>query len=89
VPPFLFERIAAVVQQKPTGISLNGFSVASAGEEGKKSFFINGVAAERGALVSFAQALERTGLFERVEVPLSLLAKESGIEFSLRAFGAF
>lgn len=88
-PPYFFERIAAVVQKKPTGISLSGFSLASVGEEGKQPFFIHGIAAERNALVSFARELERTGLFEKVEVPLPLLAKESGIEFSLRAIGAF
>lgn len=87
-PRFHFERIAAVARNKPTGISLSGFSVVPV-EEGKQAFFINGRAAERAALVSFALSLEQTGLFEKVEVPLPLLAKESGIEFSLRATGSF
>ena len=56
---------------------------------GKREFFIQGIAEERAALVSFAEEMEKAGIFEKVEVPLPLLAKESGIEFSLRATGAF
>lgn len=89
-PPSSFsERIAAVARETPAGISLSGFSLALVGEEGKQPFFIHGIAAERNVLVSFARELERTGLFEKVEVPLPLLAKESGIEFSLRVAGSF
>lgn len=87
-PPsrFLFERIAAVVQRKPAGVSLSGFSVVPA-EEGAQVFFLSGVAAERSTLVSFSETLRQAGLFDAVLVPLSLLAKESGIEFTLRATG--
>ncbi len=87
-PSFFFERIAAVARSKSARISLGGFSVAPA-VEGKQPFFIHGIAEERAALVSFASALEQAGIFQKVEVPLPLLAKESGIEFSLRATGAF
>lgn len=86
--PYFFERIVAVARNKSSRISLRGFSVAPAGE-GKREFFIHGIAEERSALVSFAKAVEKAGIFEKVEVPLPLLAKESGIEFSLRATGSF
>ena len=87
-PLYLFERIAAVVRMKNPRISLHGFSIAPTGE-GKREFFIQGIAEERAALVSFAEEMEKAKIFEKVEVPLPLLAKESGIEFSLRATGAF
>lgn len=87
-PRYFFERIAAAAQKKPSRISLHGFSaVPTAGE--KHSFFLSGVAAERAVLVSFAQLLEDAGVFTEVEVPLPLLAKENGIEFTLRAAGTF
>ena len=88
VPSYLFERIAAVARNKSPRISLRGFSSAPA-VEGKREFFIHGIAEERSALVSFAEAVEKAGIFEKVEVPLPLLAKENGIEFSLHATDSF
>ena len=85
---YLFERIAAVARQRPAGISLNSFSIVPA-EEGARAFFISGIAAERSILVSFAETIKQAGLFDAVLVPLSLLAKESGIPFTLRAVGSF
>lgn len=85
---YIFERIVAIAREKPARISINGFSV-TLDDNGKTVFFLSGVASERNSLVSFTQSLKQKGIFEEIEVPLSLLAKESGIEFNLRATGAF
>lgn len=88
-PPGLFyELIGAVVSRRPKGVSLESIAVTDRGE-GKHTVTVAGVAADRDALVSFSRALGEIPLLERAKLPLSNLAKESGIPFSLSAAVSF
>lgn len=89
-PPkvYLHELLVQVVSQKGNNISLSGFSFADS-TEGKRGIDISGVAKDRTALLSFVKSLERTGLFEKVEVPISNFAKNTDIGFTVRTVGMY
>lgn len=56
---------------------------------GNREVTIAGIARDRAGLLALVQSLERSGLFARVEVPVSNYAKGSNISFSLRVTGRF
>lgn len=85
---FLHELLTLIVSIKTDRISLTRFAFVSPAE-GKREVDIVGVGKDRAALTAFIKALERTGLFEKVEVPISNFAKDTDIDFSVRASGAF
>lgn len=80
----LHELLLNIVSAKTNRISLGNFSLADAGE-GKQRVDLSGVAKDRTALVAFVKSLEQSGLFEKVEVPISNFAKDTDIEFSIVA----
>lgn len=49
----------------------------------KKELALRGMAVSRDALLSYTQALESTGLYEKIDIPLSVLLKDINIEFNL------
>ncbi len=85
---FLHELLMLIVSIKTDRISLTNFSFTEP-VEGKREIAIAGVGKDRSALLSFVKALERTGLFEKVEVPISNFAKDTDIDFEVRAYGTF
>ncbi len=85
---FLHEMLALIVSIKTDRISLTRFAFV-APAEGKREVDIVGVGKNRSALTAFIKALERTRLFEKVEVPISNFAKDTDIDFSARASGEF
>src|SRR3989338_8812644 len=82
------ELLVNIVSTKTDSVSLARFSFAKA-SEGKRYADINGIAKDRATLLSFVKALERSGLFEKVEVPISNFAEDTDIEFSIRVLGVF
>ena len=84
----LHELLVNIVSTKTDSVSLARFSFAKA-SEGKRYADINGIAKDRATLLSFVKALERSGLFEKVEVPISNFAEDTDIEFSIRVLGVF
>lgn len=81
---FLYEMLMRVVPVKGGAVSLSGISFTTV--EGKSRHIdITGVAKNRAALLAYVRALERLGLFEKVDVPISNFAKDADINFSLRA----
>ncbi|MDO8623742.1 MAG: hypothetical protein Q7R54_00050 [bacterium] len=83
----LRELLNKVVEARSDRISLIRFSFVGSGEE-KREVDISGTSRDRAALLAFVKALERTGLFESVEIPISNYAKDTDIDFSLRAIRA-
>jgi Tfp pilus assembly PilM family ATPase len=63
----------------PEGITISHFAY----DGDKDVILIDGVADLRQDLVTFKQALEKTGLFSRVYVPLSSLEREANAEFTV------
>lgn len=85
---FLYELLMLIASAQTDRLSLTGLSFG-APTEGKRDIDIAGIAQNRSVLLSFAQTLEQTGLFEKVEVPISNFAKDTDINFNVRASGAF
>ena len=85
-PPkvFFHEALVQVASVRGSKISVEGISFTE-GDDGKWKFVIQGRAADRTALLSYAKGLERTGIFKKVEVPISDFAKDVDIAFSLLA----
>lgn len=77
----LFARIAALSSER---ISIASLSVARV-NGGEYRVHIGGAARDRGALVAFQKELEKFTEFKEVTLPLSNLAKDTDIEFSINA----
>lgn len=73
--------LETVVERTPPGVSISQFSYTYGTEE--ISVSVVGRSATRAALIAFGDALRDTGLFSRVDVPVSSLAKSEDIDFSL------
>ena len=80
--------IATIAENRSPSIKLAGFTYETTEEEGKR-LTINGVSETRAGLLSFAQTLEALPAFEEVEFPVSNLAQDSDISFSLSIKGDF
>jgi len=88
-PPLrLYELIREVAKRRSEGIAFTTLTVVDAEEE-KRRININGRASTRGAIVAFEKALRGSGLFDRVELPVSSLAKDSNSEFAIDGVGDF
>ena len=70
---------------KPTAISVSGISMSQRVVEDvlEQSVTLSGVADTRTDLLSFVELLEKEELFSNVDLPISNLAKEREISFSL------
>lgn len=83
--PQLFRKILDV---RPVGVSITGFSYDTASSPGKKvnsSFVIalQGMAESRTALLSFVDALNKEKSFSSVDLPLSNLISDADVSYSL------
>jgi len=89
-PPkvFLHEALVQIVSVRGSKISVEEVS-STEGEKGIWTFVIRGRAGNRSALLTYGKALERTGIFKKVDVPISDFAKDSDIPFSLTATSAW
>lgn len=65
-------------------VAINDFSFSRTETEKVSNITIIGIAQSRQALVAFSQAIENDELFESAEIPISNLAKDSDIPFSIR-----
>lgn len=63
-------------------VSINNFTFSKASGE-ISTISISGQAASRQALVSFSDVIEANDLFESAEIPLSTLAKDKDIPFTI------
>lgn len=70
-----------VAPRIPEGVSVWQFTYSLGGEE--VSVSILGTATTRAALIAFGDALRQSSLFSRVDVPVSSLARNEDIEFTL------
>lgn len=84
----LHTLILRIASLKSDRVSLSNFSFVGM-DDGKKTVTVSGVARDRASLLAFVRAIERAGLFEKVDVPISNFAKDTDINFSITATGAF
>ncbi len=80
VVPYVTE-IESYVNEK---ITLNTFSVSRTGTA-VSSVSLTGVAVDRASLVEFSRAIENSDTFSEASIPLSNLAKDSNIPFTINA----
>ncbi len=83
----VYEIISRIVKEKPADVSISRFSLSRNGSEG--TIYVSGLSAGRSELVSFGNRLSQTGLFSKVDLPVSNFAKETSINFSLSVSGDF
>ena len=73
-------QIAAILSLKPTGIRILNI----AWNKDENIFNLSGIASDRQALLEFQTLLNNSQRFEKVEVPLSNLAKDRNAPFSIK-----
>jgi len=84
----VFENLSAVsileniIIQKNDTIRINEITYSST-QNNDSSIILRGIADDREALLSFVKNLESSGLFEKVNVPISNFAKNKNIDFSI------
>lgn len=77
--------IAEAINLKNGGIKITSilFSKTPEGPESKVTLVISGRADKRDSLISFQSALKDSGKFQSVDVPVSSLAKDKDLPFSV------
>jgi len=80
--PSSLNALTAILNNRTEDIELT-FFFFEADEKGEATLSLEGVATSRNALAGFAKKLEKEPLFERVKLPVSNLAQDRDIEFSL------
>jgi Tfp pilus assembly protein PilN len=79
------EGFAAVAAVRGTDIRISGFSFKAAQAKEPAVISIEGIAATRNGLSDFVERLRQTGRFEKVDLPVSNLAKDRNSDFSITA----
>lgn len=76
-----------IVEDKPAGLQIIRLSYQETSVENE--VVVGGVSSRRETLLSFKQKLEEEELFTEVNLPISNLASDADIKFSIRIHGAF
>lgn len=76
----LINKVAAILEKKPRGITLSGINV----DKEKSEITLVGIAASRTNLLTYKQILIETKLFDKVFIPLSSLEEELLVDFRIR-----
>ncbi len=74
------EYLKVVTGAASDGVTITQFVVP----KGTDPIVVGGRASTRSKLAAYKEALEETGSFERVELPISSLASERNIDFSMQ-----
>ena len=80
--PVLIPLINTVVSSKTRAVLLNQFTYSLTGTS-TATLAIRGISNTREALVSFAKNLQNTKKFKTVDLPISNLAKDKDLDFSI------
>lgn len=72
--------IEEIVRSAPSGITFNTFQIRPAEKE-STDLTVQGLASTRNALATFKSALEVSPLFEKAEIPISDLARDTNLPF--------
>jgi hypothetical protein len=78
--------VADIILYKPAGISISAFMFE---HHDRARLSINGIAVDRESLLAFKETLEGQEMFTSVELPVSNLAKDRDIDFSIAVEGNF
>lgn len=81
--------IATLLRQKPTGVKIISISYQRGIAPAVGTLSIVGIAGERTVLVDYVKSLQAEKIFSSVDFPISNLAKEKDIDFTIQASGTF
>jgi len=85
---FLSSIIEDIVNERPVGLTINTMGIAHVGNATTKtSITLSGNAATRDILVAFKRSLEADPRFEKVFLPVSSLAQDTNINFTMSVNG--
>jgi len=84
----MYSVLKVILGKKPAGISITSIDYAR-NDGAPSSLSFQGVAASRSALIQFSKTLQSEKMFSSVSLPVSNLAKESDIKYSLTVSGDF
>ncbi|MBV9349529.1 MAG: PilN domain-containing protein [Patescibacteria group bacterium] len=79
--PEVAEALSLVTAQLPKGVTLNNIAITPGDAGGTMA--LSGIAVDRESLLSFVSALQKISAFSAVAVPVSALAGESNVPFTL------
>ena len=82
------EAMSQVLNKQPAGISLKGFAYQKF-QGAASRLMVSGVSKNRGILQGFADSLKKNNLFSKVDLPISTLAPDKDISFSISIEGDF
>lgn len=85
----LYEIFSAVLLHKPDGVVLEGMELKRGAQGDSSSVEIAGTALTRDDLLSFSRILEESEFFTEVVLPVSNLAHDRDISFTLDLIGSF
>ncbi len=75
--------LETIINDRISGISIRSFSFSRIEADGSILATIKGVYTERDSLVAFRKSLEREKIFNRVDLPISSLAKSKNADFTI------
>lgn len=81
--PASTEIFSGIVLALPSGVSLDSIALSRGTGEKGTIVSVSGNAPSRESLVTFSSALRESGLFAEVDVPVSNLAKDRDLPFSI------
>lgn len=84
----ILNSVKIILSIMPRGISINNINYTR-GQNAPSSLTISGIASERGDLITFTKQLQKEISFTSVALPVSNLAKQTNVPFSLTILGNF
>lgn len=84
----IFPAIKIILARRPPSVPITSFRYTRA-DGGESILVLEGIAATRSSLINFAKTLKSEPLFQSVDLPISNLARESDIKFTLTIQGKF
>ncbi len=81
-----FSLITKTINKKPVGISINSLSSINIKDGNKarlRGVIVSGFAKDRKSLIDFSNLLKEEESFDKVDVPVNSLTKETNLPFSI------
>ena len=83
------EVIKEIVSRETLGITIQSFAFSKVVDVPRGKLQVTGISKTRSELVSFLQSIKKIPMFTKVDFPVSNLAKDTDINFSLAVSGNF
>lgn len=77
------EPVEKILKLAPSALSMRSIFYEASSKTNPERVTLKGKAGNRGALLNYADALEKSGIFKKVHSPVSNLLKEVEVNFSL------